>query len=152
MKEKEAKEKLIIRPTSIMVGGFIAVVYTTLLILIPYCVPEVKNKLTSIRLFPYIIFIAIIVLAIIFAILFRKQCYKLDLGIWPMVLGSFIYYFLIKIIGFYMASFLIVLYTTYFWKFKNYITICAVAVLTPAIIYVFFTLCMNIHMPEGLLF
>ena len=152
MSDKKSKEKLIIEPSSIIIGIIIALLYAGLTVIVPFCVPSVKVQLTSIRLFPYIIFIVTTALAIAFAIIFRKQRYQIDFGIWPLVLGCFIYYFLIKYIGFYIATFLIILYSTYFWKYKKYIIVIATAILTPVVIYLFFTLGMNIHMPKGILF
>ena len=146
------KEKMTIEISGLIVGVVIAIVYLGFMFLIPHCVPEIKNKLTSIRLFPYIIFLAVSAFSIAFAVIFRKNVYKLDLGIWPLILGSFLYYYLIRYIGFYVSTFLIIIYVSYFWKFKRYILVGISAVVTPVMIYLFFTLGMGIHMPTGLLF
>ena len=152
--QQEEKRKLwgIIRPTNLVVGLVIAAVYVALTLLIPSNVKVLKNAMTNARVYPYIVFIAATALAIGYAFAFRGARYTFDLGIWPMVLGSVIYYFGIRSIGFYTATFVIIIYMMRVWKCKRWLVILLTAVLTPAVIYLFFTLGMSIYMPKGILF
>ena len=152
MHKKYDEEKRFVFARNWIVGFVIAAFYFLLLVLVPIGVRKASAIMTDARMYPYLVFSVTSVLAVLFAIMFRNARYKIDLGIWPMLLGAFLYYLSITVLGFYVSTFLAILYMTYWWKFKNKLAILVTAVITPILIYVFFTVFMNISLPSGLLF
>lgn len=146
------KLKGILKLPNIAVGTVLALFYLMLILLIPSQVKSVRGALTDAKMYPYVVFSLTSALAIFFAVTYRKIRYEIDFGIWPMVLGGFLFYFAIQVVGFYIATVLTILYNTWFWRYKNWRVITAVAIATPVLIYVFFSLCMRINLPSGMLF
>lgn len=149
--QEEKKIRGVITVPNAVVGLVIAAIYVILTLLIPSQVRVVKNALTDARMYPYIVFIGAAVLAVAFAIAFHKDSYKFDLGIWPMVLGSVMLYVGALTLGFYSSTAIVIVYMMLMWKNRCWWKILLTAVLTPAFIYVAFTLCMNIYLPTGVL-
>ena len=151
MDEKKETRKPIVHLSNYLVGFAIAAIYLALLLLIPSQVTVTKLAVTNPRVYPYIVFSVTSALAVAFAFAYRSVRYEINFGIWPLVLGTVLFYFGMKSIGFYLTAFLMILYNAYFWRYKKWI-ILLIAVLTPAICYVFFTVCMHIHLPRGIFF
>lgn len=152
MEEKDKKKfKGIVTVPGIAVGLAIAAVYLALTLLIPSQVRIIKNGLTNARIYPYSICICAMLLAIGFALAFRKEKFNFDLGIWPMVLASLMLYFGMKTIGFYSSTVLVIIYMMLIWNNRCWWKIMLTAVLTPVIIYLAFTLGMRIYLPTGIL-
>ena len=149
--KKEQKTRGLITVPNLVIGLIIAGIYIVLALLIPSQVRTIKNGLTDARMYPYIVFICAAVMAVAFAFAFRKDSYQFDLGIWPMVLGSVMLYLGTLTLGFYSSTALVIVYMMLMWKNRCWWKIALTAVLTPVLIYVAFTLCMNIYLPTGVL-
>jgi hypothetical protein len=152
MEEKDtSKFKGLITVPGISVGLAIAAVYLALTLLVPSQVRMIKNGLTNARVYPYFVCICAMLLAIGFALAFRKDKFSFDLGIWPMVLASLMLYFGMKTIGFYSSTVLVIIYMMLLWNNRCWWKIMLTSVLTPVIIYLAFTLGMRIYLPTGIL-
>ena len=149
--EQPQKKKLsgIVTIPNVVIGLSIAVVYIILTLLIPSQVRQVKNGLTNARMYPYFVFICAAVMAVAFTWAFRKDKYEFDLGIWPMVLASVMLYLGTLTLGFYSSTALVIVYMMLIWKVRCWWHILLTAILAPALVYVVFTLCMNIYLPTG---
>ena len=150
-KNGEQKVRGIITVPNAVMGLIIAAIYVVLTLLIPSQVRTLKNSLTNARMYPYIVFICAAVMAVAFAIAFRKDSYQFDLGIWPMVMASVMLYLGTLTLGFYSSTALVIVYMMLMWKNRCWWKILLTAVLTPLFIYLAFTLGMNIFLPTGVL-
>ena len=149
--QEDKKVRGVVTISNVAIGVVIAAIYLALTLLIPSQVRTVKNGLTNAQMYPYIVFICAAVLAVAFTLAFRKTSYQFDLGIWPMVLASVMLYLGTLTLGFYSSTFLVIVYMMLVWHNRCWWKILLTAVLTPALIYVIFTLCMNIYLPTGVL-
>jgi len=148
----DKKIKLIVRASSLQLGLLLALFYLVVVLLIPVCVPAGKSAFTSTRLYPYLVSVGATVLAAAFAVRFRGEQYEIDLSIWPMVLGSVVYYVGILVVGFHVATTLVVAYLCLCWGIRSVKLILLMALVTPGVLYVFFTLLLRIRFPGGLIF
>lgn len=150
-KNDRIKLKGLVTIPGIVVGLAIATVYLALTLLIPSQVRMIQNGLTNARLYPYFVCICSMLLAIGFMLVFRKDRFSFDLGIWPMVLASLILYFGIKTIGFYTSTVIVIIFMMLMWNNRCWWKILLTSVLTPVSIYLAFTVGMRIFMPTGIL-
>ena len=152
MEKKKEKRNLVVHPANFLIGAVIAAIYLVLLLLIPSQVSVTKMAMTNPRIYPYIVFSVTSALAVAFGFAYRKVRYEINFGIWPLVLGTVLFYLGMLSIGFYLSAFLMILYNAYFWRYTKKWVVLIIAVATPIVCYVFFTLCMHIHLPSGILF
>jgi len=150
-KNDRIKLKGLVTIPGIVVGLAIATVYLALTLLIPSQVRMIQNGLTNARMYPYFVCICSMLLAIGFMLVFRKDRFSFDLGIWPMVLASLILYFGIKTIGFYTSTVIVIIFMMLMWNNRCWWKILLTSVLTPVSIYLAFTVGMRIFMPTGIL-
>ena len=150
-KNDRIKLKGLVTIPGIVVGLAIATVYLALTLLIPSQVRMIQNGLTNARMYPYFVCICSMLLAIGFMLVFRKDRFSFDLGIWPMVLASLILYFGIKTIGFYTSTMIVIIFMMLMWNNRCWWKILLTSVLTPVSIYLAFTVGMRIFMPTGIL-
>lgn len=150
-KNERIKLKGLVTIPGIVVGLAIATVYLALTLLIPSQVRMIQNGLTNARMYPYFVCICSMLLAIGFMLVFRKDRFSFDLGIWPMVLASLILYFGIKTIGFYTSTVIVIIFMMLMWNNRCWWKILLTSVLTPVSIYLAFTVGMRIFMPTGIL-
>lgn len=152
MEEKDRiRLKGLVTLPGIAIGSVIAAVYLALTLLIPSQVRMIQNGLTNARMYPYFVCICSMLLAIGFMLVFRKDRFSFDLGIWPMVLASLILYFGIKTIGFYTSTVIVIILMMLMWNNRCWWKILLTSVLTPVSIYLAFTVGMRIFMPTGIL-
>ncbi|MDD3998107.1 MAG: tripartite tricarboxylate transporter TctB family protein [Sphaerochaetaceae bacterium] len=152
MEEKDRiRLKGLVTLPGIAIGSVIAAVYLALTLLIPSQVRMIQNGLTNARMYPYFVCICSMLLAIGFMLVFRKDRFSFDLGIWPMVLASLILYFGIKTIGFYTSTVIVIIFMMLMWNNRCWWKILLTSVLTPVSIYLAFTVGMRIFMPTGIL-
>lgn len=152
MEEKDRiRLKGLVTLPGIAIGSVIAAVYLALTLLIPSQVRMIQNGLTNARMYPYFVCICSMLLAIGFMLVFRKDRFSFDLGIWPMVLASLILYFGIKTIGFYTSTMIVIIFMMLMWNNRCWWKILLTSVLTPVSIYLAFTVGMRIFMPTGIL-
>ncbi|NLK14153.1 MAG: tripartite tricarboxylate transporter TctB family protein [Spirochaetales bacterium] len=150
-KKDRIKLKGLVTVPGIAVGLAIAAVYLVLTLLIPSQVRMTQGHLTNARLYPYFVCICAMLLALGFALTFRKNEFTFDLGIWPMVLASLMLYFGTKTLGFYTSSVIVIAYMMLMWNNRCWWKILLTSVLTPVSIYLAFTVGMRIFMPTGIL-
>jgi len=152
MEEKDRiKLKGLVTIPGIVVGSAIAALYLALTLLIPSQVRMIKNGLTNARVYPYFVCICAMLLAIGFALTFRKEKFSFDLGIWPMVLASLMLYFGTKTIGFYTSTVIVIVFMMLIWNNRCWWKILLTSILTPVSIYLAFSVGMRIFMPTGIL-
>jgi hypothetical protein len=152
MEEKDRiRLKGLVTLPGIAIGSVIAAVYLAMTLLIPSQVRMIQNGLTNARMYPYFVCICSMLLAIGFMLVFRKDRFSFDLGIWPMVLASLILYFGIKTIGFYTSTVIVIIFMMLMWNNRCWWKILLTSVLTPVSIYLAFTVGMRIFMPTGIL-
>lgn len=151
--EVKTKRSLEISASGRTCGLVITAFFLVMTLLIPVCVKSFNaDGINSPRFYPYLICITVDILSVLFCILYRKETYTFDLGIWPMVACCVLFYLCIKVIGFIAASGVISLILSRCWKVKSWKTTIFLAVVTPLFIYLFFGLLLKVSLPRGILF
>lgn len=152
MKINGLDKRITISLSNIQAGLILAGLFLAAVILVQWCVPVTRSYLTSPQLYPYVVLISGTILSLLFTYVFKRNRYELDLTIWPLVLGSVLYYLCMMFFGFLISTFILMFYFLFCWKIKNKKIIILTAILTPAIVYLVFTVFLRVSLPLGRLF
>ncbi|WP_409969372.1 tripartite tricarboxylate transporter TctB family protein [Bengtsoniella intestinalis] len=138
--------------SGLALGCFFTLLFIAVYCLIPYGIKDATTGVMGARFIPKLLFIGGALIAAVFAVVFRKECYEVDLKVYPMVIGLFVYYFLVLYIGFLISTLLMMMAYGYLWGVRNPKILVGLGIGTPVMLYVFFEILLSISLPSGLLF
>lgn len=138
--------------SNLVVGLSIAAIFLIALLLIPIGIEDATEGVLGARYIPRIVFSIGLVMAIVMTVLYRRETFEIDLGVAPMALEMFAYYFGVKYIGFLPATALIMICFALTWKVRDKVRIALLTILTVVAIYLVFTVALGVSLPKGMIF